>query len=394
MPDNVTFQATAATPPSGTVIATDDVSGIHYQKVKLAVGAADEAVLIDNGQQIEANSIPVVLASDVPVDVTPATPAANDYLPVRLTDGSNFYSASGGGSSGTSMVDDAAFTPGTTSITPMGAMLDNTSPDTVDEGDGGVLRMSANRNLYVQLRDAAGNERGLNVDASGNIGVTDASGSLTVDGTVAATQSGTWNVTNISGTVSLPTGASTAAKQPALGTAGTPSADVITIQGASSMTAVVIGGPVAHDGVASGNPLQQGGVAESTRPAAVADADAVRAWYDLVGRQIVQLGSGEFNYLATEYTSSQTDASLISAPGAGLSIVIYDIVVSTGTAGTVLLEEGTTTRLFGRLSLAANGGWSFNSGKGVKLGANTALTITSTTGAGPLAVTVNYAIVP
>lgn len=35
----------------------------------------------------------------------------------------------------------------------------------------------------------------------------------TVTGTVAATQSGTWNITNVSGTVSLPTGASTAANQ-------------------------------------------------------------------------------------------------------------------------------------------------------------------------------------
>lgn len=35
--------------------------------------------------------------------------------------------------------------------------------------------------------------------------------STTITGTVAATQSGTWNVTNISGTVSLPTGAATAA---------------------------------------------------------------------------------------------------------------------------------------------------------------------------------------
>jgi len=36
----------------------------------------------------------------------------------------------------------------------------------------------------------------------------------TVTGTVAATQSGTWNVTNVSGTVSLPTGAATSALQP------------------------------------------------------------------------------------------------------------------------------------------------------------------------------------
>lgn len=52
----------------------------------------------------------------------------------------------------------------------------------------------------------------------------------------AVTQSGTWNVTNVSGTVSLPTGAATAAKQPALGTAGSASADVLTVQGVASMT--------------------------------------------------------------------------------------------------------------------------------------------------------------
>lgn len=45
------------------------------------------------------------------------------------------------------------------------------------------------------------------------ISVADGGGSLTVDGTVAATQSGTWNINNVSGTVSLPTGASTLAEQ-------------------------------------------------------------------------------------------------------------------------------------------------------------------------------------
>lgn len=39
------------------------------------------------------------------------------------------------------------------------------------------------------------------------------SGTATVSGTVAATQSGTWNLNNISGTISLPTGASTASNQ-------------------------------------------------------------------------------------------------------------------------------------------------------------------------------------
>lgn len=60
------------------------------------------------------------------------------------------------------------------------------------------------------------------------------------NGTFPATQSGTWNVTNVSGTVSLPTGASTAAKQPALGTAGSASTDVLTIQGIASMTKLLV----------------------------------------------------------------------------------------------------------------------------------------------------------
>lgn len=44
---------------------------------------------------------------------------------------------------------------------------------------------------------------------SSAIPISDNAGSITVDGTVAATQSGTWNINNISGTVSLPTGAAT-----------------------------------------------------------------------------------------------------------------------------------------------------------------------------------------
>ena len=55
-----------------------------------------------------------------------------------------------------------------------GFEFDDTTPDSVDEGDAGAARMSANRNIYMRIRDNAGNERGLNVDASGDIGVTNA----------------------------------------------------------------------------------------------------------------------------------------------------------------------------------------------------------------------------
>lgn len=61
-------------------------------------------------------------------------------------------------------------------------------------------------------------------------------------GSWAVSQTGTWNINNVAGTVTLPTGASTAAKQPALGTAGSASADVITVQGIASMTALKVDG--------------------------------------------------------------------------------------------------------------------------------------------------------
>lgn len=48
-------------------------------------------------------------------------------------------------------------------------------------------------------------------------------------------------------------------------------------------------GPAAHDAAASGNPVQMGGVAESTTPSAVADGDAVRAFFDLLGQLAVVL---------------------------------------------------------------------------------------------------------
>lgn len=109
------------------------------------------------------------------------------------------------------------------------------------------------------LTGLTGTANGLKVDGSavtqpvsGTVTVQQATAAnlnATVTGTVAATQSGTWNVNNVSGTVSLPTGASTSAKQPALGTAGTASADVITVQGIAGATAVKV------DGSASTQPI-------------------------------------------------------------------------------------------------------------------------------------------
>jgi hypothetical protein len=101
-------------------------------------------------------------------------------------------SCSGCSGTGASHIDDAAFSPGTDDGVGVFGMFDDVSPDSVNEGDGGIVRMSANRNLYVTLRDAAGNERGLNVDASGFL-TANINGTVTV-GSHAVTNAGTFAV--------------------------------------------------------------------------------------------------------------------------------------------------------------------------------------------------------
>ena len=83
------------------------------------------------------------------------------------------------------------------------AQFDDVAPSTVTENQFGLLRMSANRNLYVTIRDAAGNERGLNIDSSGNLATT-VSGSLgrtwtLSSGTDSVAITGTATVNVISG---------------------------------------------------------------------------------------------------------------------------------------------------------------------------------------------------
>lgn len=168
-------------------------------------------------------------------DDTVHAASPSDPMPVTVVSG-------GGGG----MVDDSPFTPGSSTVVPMGAYVDDTGTDSVDEGDIGAPRMSATRLLYVTtfsgspvaisdgggtitvdgsvsvsgtvgvtqstspwvvgdgggsltvdgpLTDTELRATAVVVDASGTaVPVTDNGGSLTVDGTVAATQSGTWSV--------------------------------------------------------------------------------------------------------------------------------------------------------------------------------------------------------
>ena len=117
-------------PGKDEILATDKIGGEHYEYIKLTFGLAGTATIVSG-------------TNPLPVDVTPGTPAAGDYLPVRLTDGSSFITAY------SAPADDSAFTVATDRVIASGYLADDTTPDSVDEGDVGIARMSLDRFQYV-----------------------------------------------------------------------------------------------------------------------------------------------------------------------------------------------------------------------------------------------------
>lgn len=127
------------------------------------------------GQAVMASSVPVVIASNqsnLPANIaqvngsTVAT-AATGIMKVGLTDASgnalnstsnalNVAITSGGGS-GYSVTDEAAWTAGTSSFVPAGGVF-NDSAAALTSGQEGTARLTNNRAIHVNLRDASANQ--------------------------------------------------------------------------------------------------------------------------------------------------------------------------------------------------------------------------------------------
>lgn len=92
--------------------------------------------------------------------------ADGDYVPFSIDgDGGLRVSIiSGAGSGGTALADDADFTDGTTSGTPIGGVAEAASPTTVTEGDFGWAAITLNRALKVTLFSSTGTELSLASD--------------------------------------------------------------------------------------------------------------------------------------------------------------------------------------------------------------------------------------
>lgn len=198
MADNVDI-----TPGTGKTVATDDVGGIQYQRIKLDAGGDGATVPVLAGVGAAADGLRVALAASstvaatnagvfaVQVDgaaltalqliddvviaqggaigstkqalaggsVTTASPSytTGQVSPLSLDTAGSLRVAiiSGAGSGGTAIADDAAFTVAVTNLTPVGGIYRSVL-DSVDDGDAGAFAMTAKRAQFCYLVDVNG----------------------------------------------------------------------------------------------------------------------------------------------------------------------------------------------------------------------------------------------
>src|SRR3990167_4030595 len=85
-----------------------------------------------------------------------------------LVSAATIYAVVNSGTGGTSSTDDAVFNVGVDAGTPFMALADDTSPDSVNEGDVGVVRMTLNRWLETKMESAATLYAVVNTGAAGD----------------------------------------------------------------------------------------------------------------------------------------------------------------------------------------------------------------------------------
>ncbi len=221
--------------------------------------------------------------------------------------------------------DDAAFTPATDKVLMIGAQCDATGPDSVDEGDAGALRMTADRGLHVSVRDAAGNNRGLNIDASGQLAVTVAS---------------------------LP---------------------------ASTGTIEVVG-DVAHDAAAAGNPVQTGGYATNNIEGVtqVASGDLTRTVHDLNGVQVVRPHTTLEELISERVSNTDGNSTAFTnfaAGGSGVHNYVTQVSIwnSSSTDGFVDFRDGTAGAVKWTFPAPQTGGCTMSFDPPLKFADNTAV---------------------
>lgn len=359
MADNVPITA-----GTGTNIATDDVGGVHYQRVKLVDGTLEGTAAIagdaTNGLDVDVTRIANV--ANIDYDTTTAT--SNQAVMGLALPGS------GGPVAGGTATNPLRTDPTGSTAQPV---TDNGSTLSVDDG-AGSLTVDGSVSLAAAIPAGSNKIGAVDLDSDATI----ASAVPTVAQFVAGTDGTNARALKTDTAGELQVDVLTL---PALvaGTANIGDVDIASVAAGTTIEAV---GDVAHDAVAAGNPVLNGAFAETPEDTAPgnqvsAEADVVRIAADRDGALYTRPHPPRIWHASNEYTTQQTDVTVKAAPGAGLSLYITDIYLGVNGAVTVTLEEGTTTLKWRYYATAAGDGVSLNFSTPIKLTANTALTITT-----------------
>lgn len=236
---------------------------------------------------------------------------------------------------------------------PISGQLDDASTTTVTENQVAPVRITSARALHVQAQANSGVDIGdvtiNNASGASAVNIQDGGNSITVDnGGTFATQ----------------------------------------VDGAALTALQLIDDPVFADDAGFTLGTHKGGVlagiavqTDGTDPTAVsAEADVAALRTDMQRNLIVNQTHPRFWHVSADYAAAQTNTSVKAAPGASLSLYITDIMISNGaTAGNVTLLDGSGGTVLYEIYPAINGGVSQQLRSPIKLTANTALCITSTT---------------
>ena len=144
-------------------------------------------------------------------------------------------------------------------------------------------------------------------------------------------------------------------------------------------------GFVADGAAADGEPMLMGGVAieiDGSSPGSVNAAEMAFLRTDL-NRRLLVSNTHPFLWSANDNgATTETDTVIKTAPGAGLSLYITDIIYTAAAAGTLTVSEdpggGSEAVLLGPHQIAAAGGFTKSYGTPIKLTTNLALGYTMT----------------
>lgn len=258
------------------------------------------------------------------------------------------------------MIDNAAFTDGSTKVQPAGYVLDETAGTALTENDAAAARIDSKRAQVLVLEDESTRGRRATVTAANALKVDGSAVTQPVSGTVTAVASGDHTVVGKAADGAAVTG------NPVLvgGQDGTNAQSLKTdtvgrlevVDGGLSLTVDNAGtfavqaasaGDVAHDGVDSGNPVKVGAkaVAHGANPTAVAAADRTDLYANRAGIQFTIGGHPNAKSATYITTAAGTDDNVMAAIAAGLKYAVTRI--------TITLDEATTVGVACRLGFGA-----------------------------------------